>query len=118
MVEESINILNNLVGDSDLEEIGITCKGFISIEDSLDAEESAESLKEAGINFRQFDSRDASGRWLWLTLSGDEILTYTWDDLSIEAGNMVDSLLNTARWKEVYVVKNYVKEAIYNGNID
>lgn len=113
LVRKSIDIINSLVGSSELEEIGVTCKGFISVEDSVEAEDSAELLKKAGVDFKQFNSKDASDRWPWLILSEDEVVTYTWDDLSVEAGIFIDSLMNIAKRKGVYIVEDWVKELIY-----
>jgi len=113
LVRNSINIIKNLVGSSRLEEIGVTCRGFISVEDSEEAEESAELLKKAGIDFKQFNSRDASERWPWLDLSEDEVVTYTWDDLSVEADQFIDFLMNIAEKKGVRVQEDWVEEVIY-----
>jgi glycine/D-amino acid oxidase-like deaminating enzyme len=112
LVKESIKIINNLIRDYSIDEAGVTCRGFISIEDSIEAGESAELLKKAEVVFKQFDAKDASQNWPWLKISEDEIVTYTMDDLSVEADQFIKFLIKVAREKSVDVEKDWVKEIV------
>lgn len=113
LVKESIKIINDLIKDYSIDEVGVTCRGFISIEDSMEAEESAELLKKADVVFKQFDAKDVSPNWPWLKISEDEIVTYTMDDLSVEADQFIKFLIKTAREKGVDLERDWVKEIVF-----
>lgn len=113
LVKESIKVINELMKKYGIDEAGVTCRGFISIEDSMEAEESAELLKKADVVFKQFDAKDASQNWPWLRISEDEIATYTMDDLSVEADHFIKFLIKVAREKGVDLEKDWVKEIVF-----
>lgn len=113
LVKESIKMINELIKEYGIDEAGVTCRGFISIEDSMEAEESAELLKKADVVFKQFDAKDASQNWPWLRISEDEIATYTMDDLSVEADHFIKFLIRVAREKGVDLEKDWVKEIVF-----
>lgn len=110
LVKESIKIINELAEDSSIDEVGITGRGFISIEDPVEAEESAELLKKAGVEFKQFNVKEALAIWPWLILHQDEVVTLTMDDVSVEADQFIRFLMKKAVEKGVCIEKKWVKE--------
>ncbi|MEM1584515.1 MAG: FAD-binding oxidoreductase [Nitrososphaerota archaeon] len=113
LVKESIKIINELIRDSSLDEVGVTGRGFISVEDPIEAEESAELLKKAGVEFKQFNVGDALQIWPWLVLNKDEVVTLTIDDVSVEADKFIRFLIRKAVEKGVRIEKKWVKEIVY-----
>lgn len=96
LVKESIKIFEELVDESNIERAGMTGRGFISIEDSSEAEESAELLKKAYVEFVQLDKRDASEMWPQLIFSEDEVITWTREDIMVEASLFIEFLKELA----------------------
>ena len=83
-VKKSIEILEEIIGDSDPLEAGVVGREFVAIEDEEDSEETAEILEEAGIEFEQLSSVEASEKWPQIRFNDGEVATHTWIDASIE----------------------------------
>ena len=96
MVKRSIEILEEFLGDAEPSEAGIVGRGFVSIEDAEDAEETAEILREAGVEFEQFDGTKASKLWPHLSFREGEVATYTRLDASVEPKTFLKFLQSKA----------------------
>ncbi|MCS7125488.1 MAG: FAD-binding oxidoreductase [Aigarchaeota archaeon] len=103
LVKESIKILKEIIEDAELEEAGIVSRGFISIEDSREAVESAELLRKADVKFKQFDVREASEIWSQLNFNEGEVITFTEDDVLVEPNSFINFLIRHAEERGVEI---------------
>lgn len=118
-VKRSIEILEEIIGGSDPLEAGVVGRGFVAIEDEEDSEETAEILEEAGVEFEQLSSREASGRWPQIRFNDGEVITHTWMDMSVEPKKFLRFLYSKAVENDVELRLNgFVKSLeVENGEV-
>lgn len=93
---KSIEILEELLGDGGRESTGLVSRGFLSIEDEEDSEETRELLRRAGVRFEQLSHVEASRRWPSLRFQEGEVITHTWIDMGVEPGTLLEFLRERA----------------------
>lgn len=91
-VKRSLEILDELLEDLPPWEAGVVERGFVSIEDEEDAEETAQILSEAGVRFEQMGWKEASRMWPSLSFREGEVATHTWEDASVEPRRLLGFL--------------------------
>jgi len=101
LVKKNIEIIEEFLEKYGGEDAGIVGREFISIENLEDAEESRNLLEKAGVRFKQLASKEALEVWPYFNISEDEIVTHTFEDMSIEAEKFIEYLLKIARENDV-----------------